>query len=286
MNWLFGLLLAFTGLAEPMPDHPGSWPVLPTALPRQVPVDADGLPDLLDDPPGRASLVHHPAERWPEPVEGWASETLLFHGVDGGWRALRMDALGLPTSSWPGHDTYGAGSLSPDGRWWAGRSRDGVIVLDLASGDVEVVDLGTRWVASVEWTRDSRAMTVGHGLRLRTDRVQWPGGEVRRLPYPYWEEPDVVGGRMLTIRQHRPYRTLDLLVLDPARLRVDARLHLDRHDRYLFVGAEWLDARTVLLQAGPGLLAWQPDAGRFWRLTRTPDPGNGFASLDVATGLL
>lgn len=286
MSWLLAFLVAFAGVAEPMPDDPESWPVLPTALPEEVPADADGLPELLDDLPGRVSMVYHPAEGWPEPVEGWASETLLFHGVDGGWRALRMDALGLPDASWTGHDTYGSGSLSPDGRWWAGKSRDGVIVLDLASGVVEVVDLGTDWVASVEWSADSRAMTVGHGYRLRTDRVQWPGGRVDRLPYRYWEAPEIVGGRMLAIQQRRPHRTLDLLVLDPARLRVDARLHVDRRDRYLWVGAEWLDARTVLMHAGPGLLAWRPDTGRFWRLTRTPDPGNGFATLDVATDLV
>lgn len=286
MSWLIALLVAFTGVAEPMPDDSDSWPVLRTALPRVVPSDLDDLPALLDDLPGRATMVYHPAEQWPEPVEGWASETLAFHGADGGWRVLRMDALGLPDASWTTHDTYGAGSLSPDGRWWAGKSRAGVIVLDLGTGAVEVVDLGSRWVASVEWSSDSRAMTVGHGYRLRTDLVQWPGGEVTRLPYRYWEAPDLVGGRMLTIRQRRPFHTLDLLVLDPARLRVDARLHVDRRDRYRFVGAEWLDARTVLMQAGPGLLAWRPDSGRFWRLTRTPDPGNGFASLDVASDLV
>ena len=96
-------------------------PRLRSRLPRAVPDRVDDLPSLLTDPPGRAVLTFHPPEGFDDPA-GWASETLLFYGSDRRWRSLRMGELGLPAQAWPGADTYGAGSLSPDGRWWAGRS--------------------------------------------------------------------------------------------------------------------------------------------------------------------
>lgn len=187
---------------QTLPADPASWPRLRTRLPRRVPTDGTSLPALLDDPPGRATMVFHPAERWPEPVEGWASETLLFHGRDGQWRRLRMDELGLPDASWTTHDTYGSGSLSPDGRWWAGKSRAGVILLDLGTGDVDVVDLGTSWVASVEWRADSRSIVVGHGTRpMRTEIVELPSRRRTVLPYDYWQAGFAPDGTQLSLRR-------------------------------------------------------------------------------------
>lgn len=175
-------------VVQTLPSDLASLPRLRTALPRRVPADASSLPALMSDPPGRATMVYHPAEMWPEPGEGWVSETLLFHGVDGRWRRLRMDELGLSDASWPGPDTYGAGSLSPDGRRWAGQSRDGVILLDLRTGDVETVDMGSRWTASVEWRDDSRSLVVGHGGNgQRAEVVQLPSRRRTALPYEYWQ---------------------------------------------------------------------------------------------------
>ncbi len=44
-------------------------------------------------------------------------------------------------------DTYGAGDLSPDGRYWIGPTRDGVVLLDLRTGEVDLLSTpgGGRW---------------------------------------------------------------------------------------------------------------------------------------------
>lgn len=318
---------------QTLPSDLDSLPRLRTALPRRVPADASSLPALLSDPPGRATAVYHPAEMWPaEPGEGWASETLLFHGVDGRWRRLRMDELGLTNASWPGADTYGAGSLSPDGRWWAGKSRAGVIVLDLGTGRVETIRMGSRWTASVEWRDDSRSLVVGHGGNgRRAEVVELPSRMRTVLPYEYWQAdfardgtayslraadrghaeliswrgdspvslgdvalpglrsweggmigPDVTDGRLLASVQRAPYRVVDLVVVSTEDLRVEARLHLSPSQVLTYRAAEWLDPETVLLQSGPGLIAWRPADGTFFRVTRTRTPRNGYESLDVA----
>jgi hypothetical protein len=86
-----------TLVVQTMPPDLAAIPRLRTALPRRIPTDVAAMPALVDDPPGRAIAVYHPPELWPEPVEGWASETLLFFGLDGEWRRLRMNELGLRT---------------------------------------------------------------------------------------------------------------------------------------------------------------------------------------------
>jgi hypothetical protein len=324
-----------TVVVQKLPADLASLPRLRTALPRRVPADASSLPALMSDPPGRATMVYHPAEMWPEPGEGWVSETLLFHGVDGRWLRLRMDELGLSDASWPGPDTYGAGSLSPDGRRWAGQSRDGVILLDLGTGRVETIDLGTRWTASVEWRDDSRSLVVGHGGHgQRAEVVELPSRRRTVLPYEYWQAdfapdgtayslkaadrgraeviswrgdrpvslgdvplpglrswqdgmigPDVIDGHLLAFVQRAPYRIIDLVVIGTADLQVEARLHLSSSQMLTYRAAEWLDPETVVLETGRGLIAWRPADGRFFRVTRTVAPRNGYVSLDVAADL-
>jgi hypothetical protein len=165
-------------------------PRLRTRLPRSVPERADAFPSLLTDPPGRALLAYHPPEEWFDGPEGWASETLLFFGRDRRWRSLRMDELDLPAEAWTGGDTYGAGSLSPDGRWWAGKSRAGVVLLDLSTGQHRLVDTGTNWVSEIQWLSGSRAYVVSNG-RVgpggRTHRVTVPDLQVSELPYRLWQ---------------------------------------------------------------------------------------------------
>lgn len=324
-----------TVVVQRLPADLASLPRLRTALPRRTPTDAASLPALVDDPPLRATTVYHPAEHWPEPVEGWASETLLFHGIDGEWRRLRMDDLGLPEASWPGHDTYGAGSLSPDGRWWAGKSGAGVILLDLGTGTADVVGLGSDWVASVEWRADSRSLVVGHGSSgRRAELLELPSRRRTVLPYEYWQAdfapdgtayslraagrtraeivswrgrrkvplgvaaipglqsweggmigPDVTAGRLLVFVQRAPYRVIDFVVVGTDDVEIEARLHLSAGERMQHRGAEWLDPETVLLETGPGLIAWRPADGTFFGVMASPTPRNGFASLDVAVDL-
>ena len=167
----------------------GGLPRLRTRLPRSVPDRADVFPSLLTDPPGRALLSYHPQEGFGDP-DGWASETVLFFGHDRRWRSLRMDELGLPAEAWGGHDAYGAGSLSPDGRWWAGESRAGVVLLDLSTGQHRLVDVGTDWVSEIRWLSDSRGYVVSNGSsgsRGRTQRVTVPDLEITELPYRLWQ---------------------------------------------------------------------------------------------------
>lgn len=166
-------------------------PRLRTRLPRSVPERAVAFPSLLTDPPGRALLAYHAPEGFGfHGPEGWASETLLFFGRDRRWRSLRMGELGLPADAWPFADTYGAGELSPDGRWWAGRSSAGVVLLDLSTGQHRLVDTGTDWVAEIRWLSDSRAYLVTNGRvgrRGRTQRVAVPDLQVTELPFRLWQ---------------------------------------------------------------------------------------------------
>jgi hypothetical protein len=96
---------------------------LPNTIP---PVDA-AVPSLLDDLPGRAVVVINPEiTTLNSPGEGWSGLTLLFFGVDGRWRRLAMEDLGLPDSAIYG-DTYSSGALSTDGRWWVGPTDRGMV---------------------------------------------------------------------------------------------------------------------------------------------------------------
>lgn len=109
----------------------------------------------------RARFAYHPTERWDDP-EGWAGERIFFLGVDDRWRVLDMGDLRLPVDSWPGPDTYGPGSLSRDGRIWAGKARGGVVLLDLSRAAVRYVRLpeGRSRVAYVDWVPGQKVVSA------------------------------------------------------------------------------------------------------------------------------
>lgn len=321
-----------------VPRELGSLPRLRSALPRDVPTDVGSVPRLLDDLPGAATMAYHPPEWLPGEPSGWASETMLFHGVDGRWRRLRMDELGLPETTWPGDDTYGAGSLSPDGRRWAAQTLAGVIVLDLRTGRMRTIDLGsgsrvgTIWV---EWRPDGRSLVAdywdhGHRTALitlpswRPTTLPYRAGQARQDPAgtPWsvrylgrnrvevfrWEggkpvslgtvtvpgtprrgrlwSPPVTHGRLLPFVQPESARTLDLVVIQTDPLTVEARLHLGHREhvsgQHANLNARWLDPDTVLFTTRRTVLAWRPLEGRFLRVTALPDPGPGWATIDVA----
>lgn len=135
-----------------------SWPWLPGSLPRRVPTDAGALPTVAADPPGRALLAVHVGERLDDPWE-WAAENILVHGIDGRWRRLDLAGLGLSGGA-PYVDSYGAGDLSPNGRWWVGRAREGVVLVDLGKGRVELVELGRGGGAQIAWLSDNSGFLV------------------------------------------------------------------------------------------------------------------------------
>ncbi|MEJ7833001.1 MAG: hypothetical protein WKF79_08815 [Nocardioides sp.] len=174
---------------------PASLPVLQTKLPRRVPAEDAVLPSVLDDPPGRARMTYHPPEQFFAGPRGWASEDIMFYGRDGRWSRLRMADLGLPESAWFA-DTYGAGNLSPDGRWWAGSSRLGVILLDLSSGrwrilevDGEMTQSGALWIPG----EDAFIVMTYVGATDSGIRVSVPDGTLTRMPFVPFQvgiEPD------------------------------------------------------------------------------------------------
>ncbi|MQW75503.1 hypothetical protein GHK92_06430 [Nocardioides sp. dk4132] len=178
---------------------PQDWERVPWVGGRRTtaPGAATELPSILVDP-RPARLVHHPTERW-EDRDGWAGERLFFLGTDDRWRSLDLDDLGLPNGSWPGPDTYGAGSLSHDGRWWAGQAHAGVVLLDLRSGAVRYAALppGRVHVAHVRWIpgRDVVSASAARGGSSRYDTFHVDTtGRVTPARYPGWRTTFDVDG--------------------------------------------------------------------------------------------
>jgi len=157
-----------TGKLPQLP--PSSGLGMPSAIPRP---DAN-LPSLHDDLPGRAVLVVNPKiTTLNMSVQEWSELTLLFFGVDGRWRRLSMADLGLSESLIP-NDTFGAGELSWDGRWWAAPTHTGIVALDLTTGTTHTV----RIRHSGTWVRGRHAMlsTVGKEISV-------PQGTFTQVPY-------------------------------------------------------------------------------------------------------
>lgn len=151
-------------------------------LPRSVPEPADALPSLLDDPPGRALVASYVPR--PDGL-GWAGEAIELYGVDRRWRRLSLGDLDLPPAGWAGYDTYGAGALSPDGRWWAGPMLSGFFLVDLRDGDVHVAEpVGRRYgeagMATFSWSPDSDELVLI--MRGGSSRVTLP--DLRPTPFP------------------------------------------------------------------------------------------------------
>lgn len=156
----------------------GASGLLPARIPR---IDAH-LPDLLDDLPGRAALVVNPSITVLNTAVGsWSELELLVYGVDGRWRRLNLGDLGLSESLriW---DTYGAGSLSSDGRWWTGSTHDGSVLVDMQTGAVRLLS-----TERGDWIPGRRAVL------LRGAEVAFPSGSRTSVPYDYFSvgyEPD------------------------------------------------------------------------------------------------
>lgn len=149
-------------------------------VPRTVPEPDVALPSLLDDPPGRALVASYV----PRPALDIDDEAIEFYGVDGRWRRLDLGDLDLPQNSWSGGDTYGAGALSPDGRWWAGPMINGMFLVDLRDGSTTVrqdVQRGLG-VASFDWSPDSDELVLI--LSAKSTRVSLPDLQLESFPRP------------------------------------------------------------------------------------------------------
>ncbi len=157
-------------------------------LPARMPTGRESMPSLLDDPPSRAVMTYRPVESFDDP-HGWGSETLYALGDDGRWRRLAMADLGLLEEWWPGPDMYGAGELSPDGRWLATHAGPNVLFLDLRTGEHRLIDLGAdRSVRFVRWLPDSRTLQAfsnrASGTRgVATTHLVGISGDARLSPY-------------------------------------------------------------------------------------------------------
>lgn len=181
--------------ARLLPADLATLPRLRTGLPRDVPDAAENLPSLIGDPPGRVSMVYHPHETWDHSKQGWDSETVLFFGRDQTWRRLNLGDLGLDEAAWPGPDTFGAGRLSPDGRWWASHSIRGIILLDLTTGRARLVELPEPEVWQLTWLPNSRSLVAYYGSGPAEDSVRVSVPDLTMTPVRYKQhqvgfEPD------------------------------------------------------------------------------------------------
>jgi hypothetical protein len=144
-----------------------------------VPEPDDALPSLLEDPPGRALVASYV----PRSTTGFDGEAVEFYGLDGRWRRLALGDLDLPRDGWSGNDTYGAGALSPDGRWWAGPMYGGMFLVDLRDGSASVrPGLGPDGLASFTWSPDSDELVLL--LHGRNTRVSVPTLRTETFPRP------------------------------------------------------------------------------------------------------
>jgi hypothetical protein len=285
---------------------PADPPLVESALPTTFPADDAALPDLLADPPGRARLTYHPRETFDD-VGGWVTERVLFLGTDGAWRSLEMVDLGLPESTHPGVDTYGAGELSPDGTRWAAKTNDGIVLLDLRTARAQVVPLPGKYTNYLDWRPDGRRLDVVRYSPPTIDRtwtVDPRSLAAVRAPYDlplsgYADDSSVVtyarrDGETVRI-VHRdgtateevvplsrdlgriggavgPTRTMfglrrGLLAMDSVSVSPVARLRL-RPREEVASPIDWWDNDTVWFYEGSrGLLTWDVVTGEFGTLT-------------------
>jgi hypothetical protein len=171
-----------------LPADLSALPWADVGLPARMPTGQESMPWLLDDPPGRAVMSYRPVESWDDP-RGWASETIYILGTDGSWRRLAMAGLGLAEEWWPGPDTYGAGQVSPDGRWWASHVGPHVLLLDLRTGEQRLAHLGDdRSVRFVRWLQGSDVLQAfsnraSGNVGVSSTHLVHVSGKVRVSPY-------------------------------------------------------------------------------------------------------
>jgi hypothetical protein len=273
-----------------------------TEMPRTVPSPDAPLPSLLDYLPGRAVLVVNPRiSTLGAPVRSWSKLRLEFFGVDGHWTRLSLGDLGLAGSlTYP--DTYGAGELSADGRWWAGSTRSGVVALNLATGRI--------WTFPARW--GFGAWIPGrHAFLSGDEMVTVPQGVVSRAPYS-WSQVGYEPGGVPLSWQRGPDGEAVLVEWDGGTRRRRAVVEgvvppragqlwgvqatrgqfatTELRDSHAWIGVfdsqtgepraflnhasgselsyrAWLNPRVLLIAQSPYFLAWMPSTGHLYRVT-------------------
>jgi hypothetical protein len=299
--------------------HPEKLPVYRTAdvtLPSRIPGDGDGLPSVLEHPPGRAVMAVRTNITQPNiGVDDWSAIRILLYGADGEWRRLDLGELGLEDAAIY-QDTYGAGRLSPDGRWWMGPMHDGVVLVDLSTGEARQQPVRVGGVATAAWIPGTNSIAV-NGVR-----IDLATGKVDRTPYRFagavgfepdgtplfvdagpdgkailyeWREGEKVVRVLLPQIQPPPRRGLTLgvsatesLVAVPQHGTVvvdsstGATVGKMRHPRGTLIDtAHWIDAQTMLVARSPQFLAWRPATGKMYRIADARRLGDSW-ELDVA----
>jgi hypothetical protein len=308
---------ASTPSTSPAGPAPGAWslegvrvdriprdpPLVESALPASFPADDARLPDLLADPPGRARLAYHPRETFDD-RNGWADERVFFLGTDGAWRSLEMLDLGLPESTHPGVDTYGAGELSPDGTRWAAKTNDGIVLLDLRTARARVVPLPGAYTGYLVWRPDGSRVDVvrqsGGPSTYRTWSIDplslRPSRAAHRLPIDgYAPDGSVVtfsrrDGRTVRTVNHDGTQVTDVVPMPYRRARLGGAVGPTRTlfglNRGMFVVESRSTAPIAQLRMGPRDGAgwprgwWGEDMVWFYEWSR------GLLSWDVTTGEL
>jgi len=282
-------------------------PTVHSKLPAAFPPDDAVLPDLLTDPPGQARLTYHPRETVDD-IGGWITERVFFLGIDGAWRSLEMVDLGLPESSHPGVDTYGAGGLSPDGTRWATQTNDGIVLLDLRTARSHVVPLPGEQTNYLGWRPDGRRLDVVRfsgastyrtwsvdPRSLQTARATYrlpidgyaPDGSVHTFDRAAAGSIHVVHrgpkgeARMVPIPYRLcrlggavgPTRTVfglnrGLLIVDNAATAPVARLRLGPRDEAAWPRGWWDEDTVWFYEARRGLLTWNVVKGELGMLAR------------------
>lgn len=291
-----------------IPDDP---PLRTSLLPKTFPADDAVFPDLLTDPPGQARLTYHPRETFAD-YGGWVTERVFFLGVDGSWRSLEMLDLGLPETTHPGTDTYGAGELSPDGTQWAAKTNAGIVLVDLRSARSRVVALPGDYTNYLAWRPDGRRVDV---VRLsgastqRTWSIDPKSFEAVRAQYRLPIDGYANDGTVVTFTKrngntertvHRdgerevdsvpvPYRHVrlggavgpthgmfglirGLLILDGISWSPLARLRLQPRDRVGWPRGWWQPDTVWFYEGTRGLLTWNVDTGEVGALIKVTPP--------------
>ncbi len=252
-------------------------------------------------------MTYHPRESFDD-GGGWHTERVFLLGVDGGWRSLEMADLGLPDSSHPGADTYGAGALSPDGSTWAAPTRAGIVMVDLSSARSRAVHLPGGHTSYLAWHPDGRSVEVVrlHGASTqRTWSIDSLSLGVSRSPYLLPIDGFADDGTVVTFARHgaqtlrtvhrgrsqvtdvvaMPYRharrggsvgterilfglNRELLAVDGRSGAPIARLRLRPVDAAGWPRGWWRPDTVWFYEASRGLITWDVTNGRTRVLTR------------------